>query len=378
MDMTARKINLGKFRNHKSRILIVTDVAARGLDIPYLDNVINYDFPPKCKIFVHRVGRCGRQERKGTAYSIVTKSELSYVADLGLYLQRDYFNTPEVSIKLNELTHETAWIGLLPRSLLLDEIDRVNYVKKMKADDVDPMINTLENSYKMYNKSREEPSAASINKMKDIGELKIHPLFLDLVSDDDKKLEEVKQMLSNYRPAETVMEVEHIKSNRGKDEIMKKKRKIHESIIVENKKQKKIKNEEENKKEVIEAEDEEEEKEIIEKDKEMIKSLSHLDDEERDDDEDDEDNEKEKIRFNISEKKKMKKLLKQGKSEEEVKAIIIEDRNKKDYENNKNKSNKENVYKKYYNFYIFYRISKMNIIICQIKKILQIKALKIQ
>lgn len=56
LDQAARKINISKFRNKKSMILIVTDVAARGLDIPMLDNVVNYSFPSKCKLFVHRVG----------------------------------------------------------------------------------------------------------------------------------------------------------------------------------------------------------------------------------------------------------------------------------------------------------------------------------
>lgn len=53
---SARKINAAKFQTGKVSVLLVTDIAARGIDIPQLDSVINYHFPPKPKLFVHRVG----------------------------------------------------------------------------------------------------------------------------------------------------------------------------------------------------------------------------------------------------------------------------------------------------------------------------------
>lgn len=53
----ARKLNVARFRNKVTQVMIVTDLAARGIDIPMLDNVINYNFPAKSKLFVHRVGQ---------------------------------------------------------------------------------------------------------------------------------------------------------------------------------------------------------------------------------------------------------------------------------------------------------------------------------
>ena len=83
MDQAARKIHIAKFRAGRVRYLIVTDVAARGLDIPLLDNVVNYDFPPKPKLFVHRAGRAARAGRTGAAYSFLTRCArcLLYTAD---------------------------------------------------------------------------------------------------------------------------------------------------------------------------------------------------------------------------------------------------------------------------------------------------------
>ncbi|KAK0073491.1 hypothetical protein PV325_009638 [Microctonus aethiopoides] len=54
------------------------DVAARGIHIPHLDNIMNFNFPAKSKLFVHRVGRCARAGCTGTAYSIVSGDEAEY------------------------------------------------------------------------------------------------------------------------------------------------------------------------------------------------------------------------------------------------------------------------------------------------------------
>ena len=67
LDAAARKIALGKFRAGKSKLLLVTDVAARGIDVPLLDNVVNFDFPSKPKLFVHRAGRALPLDRDADA-----------------------------------------------------------------------------------------------------------------------------------------------------------------------------------------------------------------------------------------------------------------------------------------------------------------------
>lgn len=68
--------------------MLVTDVAARGIDIPLLDNAIHYDAPAAPKLFVHRSGRVARAGRKGNAYVLVSTNELPYVLDIHLLLGR--------------------------------------------------------------------------------------------------------------------------------------------------------------------------------------------------------------------------------------------------------------------------------------------------
>ncbi len=66
---------LNKFRNQKFTVLIATDIAARGLDIPHIEHVINYDLPQRTEDYIHRIGRTARAGKKGSALSFISESD---------------------------------------------------------------------------------------------------------------------------------------------------------------------------------------------------------------------------------------------------------------------------------------------------------------
>jgi len=80
MDQPARMAALDKFRKGEADLLIASDVAARGLDIPDVSHVLNFDVPFHADDYVHRIGRTGRAGKSGTAYTIVTSADHKAVA----------------------------------------------------------------------------------------------------------------------------------------------------------------------------------------------------------------------------------------------------------------------------------------------------------
>ncbi|MDN5619131.1 MAG: DEAD/DEAH box helicase [Psychrobacter sp.] len=75
-------------RNGKVKILVATDVAARGLDVPAISHVINYDLPRQTEDYVHRIGRCGRAGRTGVAISLCSMDDRPQLAAINRYLDR--------------------------------------------------------------------------------------------------------------------------------------------------------------------------------------------------------------------------------------------------------------------------------------------------
>ena len=106
-EQQEREITLAKFKKGEPKVLIATDVAARGVDIPNVDYVVNYDLPDVSENYVHRIGRTGRAKQKGIAVSFCAEKEMVLLADIEKFLgyslpmeemqKEDYLNTIDFS-----------------------------------------------------------------------------------------------------------------------------------------------------------------------------------------------------------------------------------------------------------------------------------------
>ena len=87
MDLVKRRHELEAFVSGDSQFLVVTDLCARGIDIPDVEVVFNYDFPSDLKTFIHRCGRTARVDKEGKALSFINREETMYLSKLGEVLE---------------------------------------------------------------------------------------------------------------------------------------------------------------------------------------------------------------------------------------------------------------------------------------------------
>ena len=82
MDQRARMLSLDAFKTGAVALIVCSDVAARGLDIPDVSHVFNFDLPTHAEDYVHRIGRTGRAGKSGVALSIITRGDEKYLAEI--------------------------------------------------------------------------------------------------------------------------------------------------------------------------------------------------------------------------------------------------------------------------------------------------------
>lgn len=230
LDQRARKEQLYRFRIGFTSILVVTDVAARGIDIPVLANVINFTLPASPKIFIHRVGRTARAGNKGWAYSIVNEKELPYLLDLELVLGKKILLT-SMHEKKCELLKESKGsdyeeprvsytdrlvLGSLPRGPL--ETFEEMYENLLKNNyDLKTMKDVATKGEKLYHRTRQAASVESVKRTKEVLEADSwddqHLLFGPNM---EKEKEKFLARLNNRNTKETVFEFS--KKGREKEE----------------------------------------------------------------------------------------------------------------------------------------------------------------
>lgn len=246
MDPEARKINIDRFSKKICRIMLVTDIAARGIDIPLLDIVINFNFPFKPKLYIHRVGRVARAGRFGCAISLISHDETPYLHALHTFFGSPITLASQLSTTIDNVKDLKSLpdkvFGSVPQNIL----DNANEILKCwhdHNDDLNAMVKVCDNAMKPYLKSREPPAAFSVKFSKDIHRkvIGVHPIFRTISTDNeiddstqDMKTSEADMLsrIKSYKPQATIFEIGHIKGNRRTEafEVMQKKRQFHDKI----------------------------------------------------------------------------------------------------------------------------------------------------
>jgi len=89
-DQKQRNLVMSKLRRDELKIMVATDIAARGLDIKGMDLVINFEMPRRGEIYVHRIGRTGRAGEKGTSITLISNPEYNLMAGIERFLKQTF------------------------------------------------------------------------------------------------------------------------------------------------------------------------------------------------------------------------------------------------------------------------------------------------
>lgn len=136
LRQTQRDKVMHGFRHGKTKILVATDVAARGIDVDNIDFVINYDLPQDDEYYVHRIGRTGRAGRFGKAYTFVVGKEIFKLKDIMRYTNSTIVKQKLPSLLDIEKTKTQSFIEDVEKTINSSELDKyMDIVNSLVSED---------------------------------------------------------------------------------------------------------------------------------------------------------------------------------------------------------------------------------------------------
>ena len=208
MEQNLRNKNMEDFKKGRIKLLIVTDVASRGIDIPFLDNVINFDFPDSENLFIHRVGRTARVGRIGKNFNLISSYELPYFFDIKYALGKKLIineNNDNNNIEEDNINDfNIISYGSIPEKVIQEIKDsKIDYLFNSKLD-IDELEISMKRAEKKGISFMQKPSKFGVQETKkflnDI-EMKFHPFFKGNYYDEEKM--QFLKKLNNYHPKES-------------------------------------------------------------------------------------------------------------------------------------------------------------------------------
>jgi ATP-dependent RNA helicase RhlE len=152
LSQSKRQFALNQFRNGTLKILVATDIAARGIDIAHVSHVINFDMPTTTEAYTHRIGRTGRASKLGAAFTLITQSDRQQVHALERQLKQSLEKcfVPTFDYQATQSTP----------GFILREEDSGGYRKQQRAPDARKKLNMMAINAKRPHTKRKSATAS--------------------------------------------------------------------------------------------------------------------------------------------------------------------------------------------------------------------------
>ncbi len=192
MHQEDRNERMSRFNRKEVSSLIVTDLGARGLDLPFVRNVINFDFPQSTKLFIHRCGRTARADKSGTIFSLFTPSERYYMVQLKHKVERSF----ETKMQGGVYNYNHIYYGKLPEQVIFSGLEVIT--RAVREDRELSMLQaTATNSTEKFEKTRAKAESVAKKDYMEFDWEAYHPHFDSMI---DKANIEYTQLMKKYKP----------------------------------------------------------------------------------------------------------------------------------------------------------------------------------